>query len=409
MSDPEHQLRDVSCPHHPDGHWGQFGAAGALLHRHNQDGEVEMLLGRDPSGFWSTIGGALFQGEHALTGAVREVREELGIDISNMIKVDKWIVTTKCPAWRYTTITLYLTQELDITTDLTLQADEITEVAWVTRKQISSYNLLPAFQPTVPNLDWMLPDNITPGTGNAISPPPPSPYLSSSSSPPPPSPYSTSPPPLNPDLDSPPPPSPYIENPPPPSPYIEKPPPPSPYIESPPPPSPYIDSPPPPSPYIEDPPPPSLYIDSPPPPSPYLDSPPPPDPYPDSPPPPPTPYPYPPFTAAVPTDSASSSSTKGTPKIVVSEDVGTVQEGQPTASPTIETIVPPPDDTPIPQIEARLVSPQPASGIRSAAERAIMSAFQGTTGTVKVEGGSAGPVTLNVTFKEILDISMKPT
>jgi 8-oxo-dGTP pyrophosphatase MutT (NUDIX family) len=64
-------------------HWGRAGAAGLLLHRTGVDGEEVLLQHRavwsHHGGTWGTPGGALHPGESPHAGALREVREELGL------------------------------------------------------------------------------------------------------------------------------------------------------------------------------------------------------------------------------------------------------------------------------------------------------------------------------------------
>ena len=64
-------------------HWGRAGAAGLLLHRSGLDGCEVLLQHRarwsHHGGTWSTPGGALHHGEPAHVGALREVREDLGL------------------------------------------------------------------------------------------------------------------------------------------------------------------------------------------------------------------------------------------------------------------------------------------------------------------------------------------
>src|SRR3954447_14141738 len=64
-------------------HWGRAGAAGLLLHRSGPHGEEVLLQHRavwsHHGGTWGTPGGALHTGEPAHVGALREVREELGL------------------------------------------------------------------------------------------------------------------------------------------------------------------------------------------------------------------------------------------------------------------------------------------------------------------------------------------
>ncbi|KAI2640342.1 hypothetical protein GGS26DRAFT_537691 [Hypomontagnella submonticulosa] len=167
MSTPENNSY-IYCEKHMAQHWGRWGAAGILLYRYNQLGEVEILLGKTRKhGYWANIGGALNQGETPAAAALREFEEELGINIRDMATLESAVIVTQCPSWRYTTYVARLDQELDIT-KLKLDLNEIVEVRWVTRRGISSFNVLREFQKTVDILGWLLPPNLDPVTGAVV-------------------------------------------------------------------------------------------------------------------------------------------------------------------------------------------------------------------------------------------------
>jgi 8-oxo-dGTP pyrophosphatase MutT (NUDIX family) len=107
-------------------HWGRAGAAGLLLHRDGGEG-AEVLLQHRASwshhgGTWGTPGGALHEGEAPHVGALREVREELGLRPDAVVlgarSVDDhggWAYTTVLarPAWRIDVADLRLDGESD--------------------------------------------------------------------------------------------------------------------------------------------------------------------------------------------------------------------------------------------------------------------------------------------------------
>ncbi|KAI0841901.1 hypothetical protein F5Y06DRAFT_306873 [Hypoxylon sp. FL0890] len=148
-------------------HFGRFGAAGILIYRFRPSGEVEMLIGqRAGKGDWSTIGGFLDEGEIAENGALRELREEIGLDARDLVEYTGFAINDH-GGWKYTTIVATLKgPPLDMT-KLRLQKSEITAVAWVTRRDLDMrrYVLHPGFAETARVLEYLLPPNIDPKTG----------------------------------------------------------------------------------------------------------------------------------------------------------------------------------------------------------------------------------------------------
>jgi 8-oxo-dGTP pyrophosphatase MutT (NUDIX family) len=87
-------------------HWGRAGAAGLFLHRDGPDG-VEVLLQHRAlwshhGGTWGTPGGALHAGEPAHVGALREVREELGLTADDVVLGPRSV--DDHGGWAYTTV-----------------------------------------------------------------------------------------------------------------------------------------------------------------------------------------------------------------------------------------------------------------------------------------------------------------
>ncbi|HEX2073713.1 MAG TPA: NUDIX hydrolase [Geodermatophilus sp.] len=87
-------------------HWGLVGAAGLLLHRDGDRG-LELLLQHRASwshhgGTWGTPGGALHVGESPEHGALREVREELGLVADDVVLGPRSV--DDHGGWAYTTV-----------------------------------------------------------------------------------------------------------------------------------------------------------------------------------------------------------------------------------------------------------------------------------------------------------------
>ncbi|MGE5626142.1 MAG: dihydroneopterin triphosphate diphosphatase [Bacillota bacterium] len=69
---------------------------------HTGDGQVLQLLRREPEGFWQSVTGSLREGETPLKAALREVREETGLDAGAGL-ADGGIINRYPihPAWRH--------------------------------------------------------------------------------------------------------------------------------------------------------------------------------------------------------------------------------------------------------------------------------------------------------------------
>jgi len=70
---------------------------------HTQDGEVLLLDRADRPGFWQSVTGSLDVGETALAAAIREVKEETGIQATTDTLLD-WQLSNRFeifPQWRH--------------------------------------------------------------------------------------------------------------------------------------------------------------------------------------------------------------------------------------------------------------------------------------------------------------------
>lgn len=87
-------------------HWGRAGAAGLLVHRDGPQGCEVLLQHRarwsHHGGTWGTPGGALHAGEPPHVGALREVREELGLNPDDVVLGARSV--DDHGGWSYTTV-----------------------------------------------------------------------------------------------------------------------------------------------------------------------------------------------------------------------------------------------------------------------------------------------------------------
>lgn len=84
-------------------------------------------------GMWAATGGSAIAGEDSKTAALREVKEELGIDISVDSIHKIWRVTRKhnlADVW-------FVKQDVNIE-DLELLEEEVSNAKWVTKEELKS-------------------------------------------------------------------------------------------------------------------------------------------------------------------------------------------------------------------------------------------------------------------------------
>jgi 8-oxo-dGTP pyrophosphatase MutT (NUDIX family) len=137
-------------------HWGLAGAAGLLVHRRGDDG-CELLLQHRAEwshhgGTWGTPGGALHLGECAQEGALREVREELGLVPSDLVLGEPSV--DDHGGWSYTTVLAQPSRAIEIS-DLQLDG-ESDGVAWVPLAGLAEVALHPGFEAALPRLRPLL-------------------------------------------------------------------------------------------------------------------------------------------------------------------------------------------------------------------------------------------------------------
>jgi 8-oxo-dGTP pyrophosphatase MutT (NUDIX family) len=137
-------------------HWGLAGAAGLLVHRRGGDG-CELLLQHRArwshhGGTWGTPGGALHAGEPAQEGALREVREELGLVAADLVLGEPSV--DDHGGWSYTTVLAEPSHAIEIS-DLRLDG-ESDGVAWVPLTALGEVDLHPGFAAALPRLRPLL-------------------------------------------------------------------------------------------------------------------------------------------------------------------------------------------------------------------------------------------------------------
>ncbi|WP_092201704.1 NUDIX domain-containing protein [Blastococcus tunisiensis] len=137
-------------------HWGRAGAAGLLVHRDAADGPELLLQHRawwsHHGGTWGTPGGALHAGESAADGALREVREELGLTAADLVLGVRSV--DDHGGWSYTTVLARPVRPIEAA-DLRLDG-ESTGVAWVAVSDLAGVALHPGLAASLPRLRPLL-------------------------------------------------------------------------------------------------------------------------------------------------------------------------------------------------------------------------------------------------------------
>ncbi|KAI1384952.1 uncharacterized protein F4822DRAFT_378431 [Hypoxylon trugodes] len=152
-------------------HYGKNGAAGIILYRYRDDGQVEMLLSQrsanvDHPNTWCTIGGLVNDGEQTFQAAIREMQEETGYLIRQSNIALTGAAQDNHGGWTYTTYFATPNHNVKIPDAFKLQTSEITQVRWITRKELGHYPLHPSFlDHTVRLMNTMLQRDYDPATG----------------------------------------------------------------------------------------------------------------------------------------------------------------------------------------------------------------------------------------------------
>jgi 8-oxo-dGTP pyrophosphatase MutT (NUDIX family) len=139
-------------------HWGRAGAAGLLLHRAGAGGPEVLLQHRahwsHHGGTWGTPGGALHVDEDPADGALREVREELGLVPDDVVLGARSI--DDHGGWSYTTVLARPARPIEAA-DLRLDG-ESAGAAWVVLAAIHELPLHPGLAGSLARLRLLLRD-----------------------------------------------------------------------------------------------------------------------------------------------------------------------------------------------------------------------------------------------------------
>lgn len=136
-------------------HWGIFGAAGLLLRAPFADGLAVLLQHRaawsHQGGTWALPGGARDSHESTVDAALREAREEAGIDPLLLRVRAERITKVAVSGWTYTTV---LADAPSLLT--TVKNRESEELRWVPEHAVATLPLHPAFADAWPTLRTLL-------------------------------------------------------------------------------------------------------------------------------------------------------------------------------------------------------------------------------------------------------------
>lgn len=126
-------------------YWGKFGAAGLLAF----DPERGVLMQHrvewsDHGGTWGLPGGAINEGEEAITGAIREATEEAGVPAAAV--QPKYTHVTDRDGWTYTTVIALVIEPFEAQ----ITDPESLALSWVPIAQIVDLPLHPGFASSWP-------------------------------------------------------------------------------------------------------------------------------------------------------------------------------------------------------------------------------------------------------------------
>ncbi len=131
-------------------HWGVNGAAGLLLRRSEQDGQIVVLMQHraawtSDGDTWGIPGGARDSHETPVEAALREATEEAGIAAAAVNVVDQRV--DDHGGWEYVTIVAHVVGDLSIVPNA-----ESAELRWVTESEVTGLMLHPGFARSWPSL-----------------------------------------------------------------------------------------------------------------------------------------------------------------------------------------------------------------------------------------------------------------
>jgi 8-oxo-dGTP diphosphatase len=135
-------------------HWGKFGASGIALIYNNKILLQHRAAWVHNGDTWGIPGGARDSDETAIESALREAKEEIGID-TNKIKVLAEFLDNH-GTWSYTTIISTLAdghgEELSQLAHPSLHNEETKDLAWFDMNEVEQLNTHPSFAKSWPKL-----------------------------------------------------------------------------------------------------------------------------------------------------------------------------------------------------------------------------------------------------------------
>ncbi len=106
------------------------------------------------AGYWECTGGVLLSGEQSLDGAIREVQEELGLQLN---KTDGKLLYTVFREARQDIYDVWVFNLKQNNPILKLQEDEVVETKWVTFKQLIAMYRNKELHPLIDYIDKLTP------------------------------------------------------------------------------------------------------------------------------------------------------------------------------------------------------------------------------------------------------------
>ncbi len=107
-------------------------AVGAVIYRLVPEGLPEILLIRKRGGYWTLPKGRLLPDESPVTGLLREVAEETGLngEVEQLVKIVRYVTPQRRPQ-RRKVVSYYLFAAIDAELRLS-QSEHIEEARWMT-------------------------------------------------------------------------------------------------------------------------------------------------------------------------------------------------------------------------------------------------------------------------------------
>ncbi|MGM9470773.1 NUDIX domain-containing protein [Pseudarthrobacter sp. YS3] len=127
--------------------WGRFGAAGVLAYDPAKGVLLQhRALWSHNGGTWGLPGGALHQGEDAVTGALREAYEEAAVPAADVNVLFSAVLDVGY--WSYTTVVVHVARPFDPV----ISDPESLELSWVPVTEVQRKELHPGFAKSWPGL-----------------------------------------------------------------------------------------------------------------------------------------------------------------------------------------------------------------------------------------------------------------